>query len=218
MKRIILFATFSFFLLNLNAQVQDSTIVVDSTALAMQDSTLSKKEKRKRKKELREGYPNPKKAVIFSAIPGGGQIYNGKWWKVPLVYGAFGGVIYGIDYNQSRYRRLRDALNLKRQNLEHEFSNTSLDNEQSLLSLRDQFDKNTQTFYVFAILAYFLQAMEAFVDAHLQNFDVDDDLGFKIKPQAEMNLSLGQPVMGIGISIPLNHNKEIVPKDFLNGK
>ena len=216
MKKVIFLILSCFFVINSYAQVQDTIGVVDSTALVLTDSIDSKKKKRKR--EFKEGYPNAKKAVLFSIIPGGGQIYNGKWWKVPFVYGAFGGLIYGIDYNQNRYRRLRDALNLKRQDEPHEFSGTSLDSEQTLMSLRDQFDKNTQSFYIYTILAYFLQSMEAFVDAHLQNFDVEDDLGFRIKPQTEMNTALGQPVLGLGISIPFNNKKEIVPTDFLTGK
>ncbi len=149
-------------------------------------------------------YPNPKKAGLLSLmIPGAGQLYNKRWWKLPFVYGALTGMALVVDFNQSNYRRLRDALDLKRMDQPHEFSGTTLDNTRTLRSLRDQYDKNTQLAYVGMFLVYTLQAMEAFVDAHLKGFDVDDDLGFRIKPQAELIAPLGQPVIGMGVSIPL---------------
>ncbi len=149
--------------------------------------------------------PKPKKAMILSlALPGAGQIYNKRWWKVPLVYGALGGMYAVIDFNQSRYRRFRTALDLKRAGMEHEFSNTRIDNEQSLLTLRNGYDKNTQMSYFAFILVYTLQALEAFVDAHLKNFDMDDDLSIRLKPTIDLAPGARQPVMGIGLTIPLN--------------
>jgi hypothetical protein len=108
-----------------------------------------------------------------------------------------------IDYNQSNYRRLRDALELKRDTMEHEFSGTSIDNERALRSLRDEFDKNTQMAYVGMFLVYTLQALEAFVDAHLKSFDIDDDIGMEIKPTLDFN-GFNTPTIGLGVTIPLN--------------
>lgn len=151
-------------------------------------------------------YPDPKKAAIMSlAIPGGGQFYNKRWWKVPLVYGAIIGMGFTIDYNQSNYRRLRDALELKRDGEPHEFTGTTIDSERSLRSLRDQFDKNTQMAYVGMFLVYTLQAMEAYVDAHLKTFDVSDNLSFRLKPKMEPS-SFGGAVMGVGISVPIGNS------------
>lgn len=123
-----------------------------------------------------------------------------------------------VDYNQSLYRRLRDALNLKRQGEEHEFTGTTLDNLSTLRSLRDSYDKNTQTAYVGIVLVYTLQAMEAFVDAHLKGFDVNDDLSLRVKPNVEFIAPLGQPVMGIGVSIPLNGKPLQKPERNLVGR
>ena len=149
--------------------------------------------------------PKPKKALILSfVLPGAGQFYNKRWWKVPLVYGALGGMYAVVDYNQSLFRRFRDALDLKRQGLEHEFSGTQIDNERSLTTIRNGYDKNTQVSYFAFILVYSLQALEAFVDAHLKNFDMGDDLSFQVRPTMEVVPSFDQPVMGIGLSIPLN--------------
>lgn len=199
------------FSLFLNGQVQDSFAILDPPQVVLESDSIVK---------VKKPYPVPKKAALFAIIPGGGQIYNKRWWKLPFVYGAFGGLIYSIDYNQGRYRRLRDALDLKRMDMEHEFTGTGIDNEQTLRSLRDQFDKNTQLSYIGLVFVYLLQSMEAYVDAHLKNFDVSDDLSLKLKPQMEVIPALGQPVLGIGLSIDLGQpgKTQTVPRDFLTGK
>lgn len=130
--------------------------------------------------------PQPKKALTLSLVlPGAGQVYNGRIWKLPLVYGAIGGMVYVIDFNQSRFKRLRTALDLKRQNLPHEFSGTGIDNERSLLALRDSYDKNRQLSYFGLFVVYALQGVEAFVDAHLQGFEINEDLSLYIRPQLQ---------------------------------
>ena len=126
----------------------------------------------------------------------------------PLVYGAIGGVVYSIDYNTRQYKRLRDALVLKRMDEEHEFTGTSIDNVRSLQNLRDSFDKNRQLSYIGLVVVYALQAIEAFVDGHLQNFDTDEDISFKVRPTFEIQTDLGAPVYGLGLQIPLNKSKK----------
>ncbi len=156
-------------------------------------------------------WPNPKKALIWSLVPGGGQIYNRRWWKLPFVYGAFVGIGYAIDYNQSRYRRLKTALDLKRNDEVHEFSGTTLDDVDRLRVLRDEYDKNTQLSYVGIVFVYALQTVEAFVDAHLRNFDMDENLGVRLKPYFDQEEVLGQPLYGISISIPINPRNVQLP-------
>ncbi len=127
--------------------------------------------------------PNPRKSLILSlSVPGGGQINNRRWWKLPFVYGALGGMVYAISYNQSNYRDFREALELKLQNEPHQFSNTNLDSSNALRTLRDRFDKNTQLSYIGTFIVYVAIAAEAFVDAHLLDFDIDDSLELEITP------------------------------------
>ncbi|MEZ5038348.1 MAG: DUF5683 domain-containing protein [Saprospiraceae bacterium] len=147
--------------------------------------------------------PKPKMALLWSAIPGGGQAYNRRWWKLPLVYGAFVGLGFAIDYNQNLYRDLRDAYLASLKNETHKFSGTSIDNPTALRNLRDSYDKNTQTAYVGILILYSLQSMEAYVDAHLRSFDINDDLSLKLKPALDINGMTGQPAMGIGISLAI---------------
>ncbi|MBK8705898.1 MAG: hypothetical protein IPN33_21660 [Saprospiraceae bacterium] len=139
-------------------------------------------------------WPVPRKALLWSIAPGGGQIYNKRWWKLPLVYGAFAGIVYSIDYNQGRYRRLKTALALKLDGLDHEWTGTTLDNARTLRILRDKYDKNTQLSYVGIVLVYALQGIEAFTDAHLRNFDIGDDLSMRIQPAPAIHQLSGAPL------------------------
>ncbi len=128
--------------------------------------------------------PVPKKAAIYGlSIPGGGQFYNRRWWKVPLALGAYGGMAYVIDFNQNIYRRLSTAYQLSLKNEPHEFSNIQGFDSNTLRNLRDTYDKRTQMSYVGMFFVHALVAMEAFVDAHLLNFDIDEQLALEIKPQ-----------------------------------
>lgn len=150
---------------------------------------------------FRKTPPNPKTALKLSLIfPGAGQLYNGKWWKAPLVYGALGGMIYTIDFNQSRYRRLQTALELQLENQPHEFSNR-ITSPDALRSLRDQYDKATQLSYIGTFAVYVVIGVEAFVDAHLQNFDVSEDLSLRVKPVFILPTPTQSPAAGIGLSL-----------------
>lgn len=192
--------------------IPNTSIVIPKSDSIVQDTILQVEDVKVKSK-----YPNPKKAAFLSlAIPGGGQIYNKRWWKLPLVYGALGGVIYAIDYNTGFYNRFRVALIAERDdNKPHEFDGLSIDNEQSLLNLRNEFDKNRQLAYVGLVAVYALTAVEAFVDAHLKNFDIDEDLSFQVKPQLETIPIMGQTLMGLSVSIPLDQKKpQEQPKVF----
>lgn len=153
---------------------------------------------------LAEKWPVPRKALLWSIAPGGGQIYNRRWWKLPLVYGAFAGIAYSIDYNQGRYRRLKTAYSRKLDGLDHEWTGTVLDNTRTLRILRDKYDKNTQLSYVGIVLVYALQGIEAFTDAHLRNFDISDDLSMRIQPSPASHQLSGAPIPGLSIRLQLN--------------
>lgn len=125
--------------------------------------------------------PNPKKSALYSLIlPGSGQIYNGNWWKTPFVYAAIGGSIAYLQINQSRYKRFKTALELELAKKPHEFTG-KINSAEALRNLRNKYDKNTQTSYIGVVVVYGIVAIEAFVDAHLQNFDISDDLSIKVK-------------------------------------
>lgn len=168
----------------------DSVIILDSTEVKKGIFTFFSKD-----------YPNPRKAALLSlVIPGAGQVYNKRWWKVPLVYGAMGGMVYAIDFNQDLYRRLKTAYLQKINNQEVEPELARLD-ARTLRILRDRYDKNTQLSYVGLVVVYALQSVEAFVDSHLKTFTVNDDLSLQVKPSFQTDLLAGHPTVGIGVAL-----------------
>lgn len=138
---------------------------------------------------------SPKKAAIRSAIlPGLGQIYNKRYWKLPIIYGALGVSASVFFYNLSSYRTLRfaykarteatpgspvfdrDSTNYKKLALIYK----TLD-PNALRTYRDEFRKNIDYSVLVFILLWGLNVVDATVDAHLRSFDVSPDLSFKIK-------------------------------------
>ena len=105
MNRIILL-TFFLFASFIQGNTQDDLYTkIDSLPKVTADSVKIKK-KRSLSNFLKKDYPSPKKAVLLAIVPGMGQIYNKKYWKLPLVYGALGGVIYAIRFNTNEYNKL----------------------------------------------------------------------------------------------------------------
>ena len=214
MKNILLFGVI--FLLKIqNATAQridnqslakDSTpSVVSSKQLAVGNKQDSAKPKSKpllvKTKLQNDSFPSPRKALLYSIIPGGGQIYNRKLWfiKLPIVYGgfAFGG--YLIGFNGDQYSQFREAYSRRVNGL-------AIDNPkipeyvttQRLKEIRDGAYKALQESYVFTAVWYILTAAEAFTAAHLAHFDVRDDLSFRLKPSFE---PVGGNAVGIGIQM-----------------
>lgn len=130
---------------------------------------------------------NPRTATIRSAIlPGWGQIYNKKYWKLPLVYGALGTTAGVFVYNVKNYKRLKTAYVLKTDNdpsndgqVYIKFQNLSAE---SIRSYRNVFRQNVDYSALFFVIFWGLNVVDATVDAHLKSFDVNDDLSLEFKP------------------------------------
>lgn len=149
------------------------------------------------KDTLKKWLPNPKKALLWSLLPAGGQIYNRKYWylKVPVVYGGFGVGAYLITSNYNTYKYYkREYYNLVN-NLPSELPSTV--NQARVKSVRDANFKAYQQAIMFTTIWYLAQSMEAFTAAHLMNFDINEDLSMQIKPSFEP-LPYGN-AMGIGL-------------------
>lgn len=141
-----------------------------------------------------KGYPNPRKAVLFAIIPGGGQIYNKKWWKLPIVYGALGATTWILVDNTRQYRLLRDNYKLQvdgdpNTNPE-EFPYNAID-PTAMRNYRDQWRRYVELSSVSLGLVFLLTVTDAFVDAHLASFDVSDDLSLHIRPSFDAGLGIG---------------------------
>ncbi len=142
---------------------------------------------------------NPRKATILSAIlPGAGQVYNGKSWKVPLIYGGFITDIYFINYNNRLYNVFKQALSDFDDELTTDFPSLNRD---GLVRNVNYWRKNRDLCFLLLGGIYALNLIDANVDAHLSGFDVSDDISLKFEPHYERFSSNNTSV---GLSLKLN--------------
>lgn len=158
---------------------------------------------------LDKQYPNPNRAAAMSLIlPGSGQVYNKKIWKLPFVYGALGGLGYLAYFNNNRYKDFREAYLFEVDEDPMTVNPFPTLDEAGLLRLRDKFNKTRQQGYIFFVLAWVLNSVDAYVDAHLASFDVNEDISMHINPAG---IRLGQSA-GYGLSIRFTHQEAKVPQ------
>ncbi|GAA6335379.1 hypothetical protein DW010_03495 [Bacteroides stercoris] len=137
--------------------------------------------------------PNPTKATWLAlVIPGGGQIYNRKYWKLPIFYGGFAGCAYALTWNSKMYKdystAYKDAMNGNMQSSSitdllppgYKISETQL---KDLLRKRKDTYRRYRDLSIFAFIGvYLLSVIDAYVDAELSNFDITPDLSMKVEP------------------------------------
>jgi hypothetical protein len=150
------------------------------------DSTSVKERKSKENFFIQEGLYKPlapAKAAFYSAIlPGLGQVYNKKYWKAPLVWAALAAPTYFYLDNNSQYKRFRTAYKLRKTGLQDEFTdnlgNVSVSLE-TLEKAQEQLMENRDLSLMWGVILYVLQIIEASVNAHLLQFNTDDNLSFR---------------------------------------
>lgn len=150
-------------------------------------------------------YSGPRKATIMSAVlPGLGQVYNKKYWKVPIVYAGLGGFIYMFQVNNNQYNYYRNGL-LKIVKDTTLVAVNGLTQDQ--LQTQKLYYKKYRDFSIIGIAAvYLLNIIDANVDAHLKTFDVSDDLSLQIKPWISSSLFFGSS-NNLGLTIKLKFKK-----------
>ena len=146
--------------------------------------------------EVKRWIPNPTTATWLAlVIPGGGQIYNRKYWKLPLVIGGYMGLTYGFSWNNRYYKdystAYRDAMdNDPNTNSYMDFlpaymTEESLDMEwlqSSLKKRKDYFRRNRDLCIISMVGLYLLCMVDAYVDAQLYNFTISPDLSMRVAP------------------------------------
>jgi len=155
---------FSLFSSNIQAQkeiIKNDTIAIDSSKLH-----------------------SPKLATIMSAcIPGLGQVYNKKYWKVPLVYAGFGVIGYSIKTNGDKYNKFHTAYVERMDNDTTTIDKIYLGYSNADIKIRnDYYRRNRDLSYIFGVIWYVLNILDATVDAHLFFFNIDDNLSLNVKP------------------------------------
>lgn len=136
---------------------------------------------------------DPRKATLYSAVcPGLGQIYNKKYWKLPLVYAAVGIPAYTFFYNKGWYNKCQKALAVL---LDTPLTTAKLNSvdpklrvfvtagdDNSLRSYRNEFRQDQDYSILFFLLFWGLNVVDATVDAHLMDFDVSSELSMHLQP------------------------------------
>jgi hypothetical protein len=141
---------------------------------------------------------DPRKALLYAAIlPGLGQIYNKKYWKLPLVYGGFFGIGYAINFYQDNYKTYKSQLfyNLDNGYEADSDSDPNDPNGYTTGQLRTIVDKSRRErdFWVIMMGAmYILQIVDAHVDAHLKEFDLNPNLRVSIQPSVNQDELMGR--------------------------
>lgn len=126
---------------------------------------------------------SPRKATLLSmALPGAGQVYNKKYWKVPVVYAAAGGALYGVIFNTKYYNDFKDAYKERLatgSNTDPQYSRLQTE---TLQSARDYYRYYRDLSYIGLGAVYILQIIDASVDAHFFDFKITEDLSLHVTP------------------------------------
>ncbi|MBQ8492706.1 MAG: hypothetical protein IJ464_00275 [Alistipes sp.] len=151
-----------------------------------------------------------KKATTLSTIfPGAGQVYNKSYWRVPIVIGGMASTIYTIDWNNRGYQRFKTAYALRvdydknpdkypggaADEFHGAYSATFLKN------LKDSYRRNRDLCIILTAGVYLLNILDAHVDAHLQDYDISDDLSMNLEPYFDYTTVGSQPVYGVNMSL-----------------
>lgn len=150
----------------------------------------------------------PRKAALFSAVlPGLGQIYNDRYWKVPIIYAGFASLGYAYALTNDKYQLFRRALIAEQNNAGEENPlrgiRSGFYERTELLNLGVENFRRDRDFMIILIAGvYALQIMDAIVDAHLIEFDVNEDLSLQLRPSGNSTGIEGFP--GFGMSLTLS--------------
>jgi hypothetical protein len=182
-------------------------------ATGLTDTVVVKK--RKQKRDWTTWVPNPQRATWLAlVIPGGGQIYNRKFWKLPIVYGGFLGCIYALTWNNMMYKDYAQAyLDIsdsdpgtrsyeKFMHLGNAINDKNIARYTDLFkSRRDKYRRWRDMSLFVMIGIYALSVVDAYVDAELSVFDISRDLSLKVKPTVIGNPTVSNPIYASSIGV-----------------
>lgn len=213
LKSFLLFGTFLFLFIlcdtKIFAQQKEDTLILKGNAktdtsgknLLAPDTVVKKKY-------------NPKVATFRSAVlPGWGQFYNRKYWKIPIIYGALGTTAGVFFFNLKTYKLLRKAVILRSDTIpgndnqvDPSFINLSTE---AIRSYRNEYRQNIDYSVLFFLVFWGLNVVDATVDAHLKSFDVSPDVSMKIRPG--LNSTNNGPGISFVFFFKDNHSKVLLP-------
>ena len=161
--------------------------------------------------------PNSTKALLWALLPGGGQIYNRKYWKLPIVWGALTACYYAISWNNRQYRdyheAYRDIMSADPATntawLAFAPAGAKAEDYAQYSSLRstlkrgnDYYRRYRDLSIVATVLVYGLSLLDAYVDAELYTFDISPDLSLRLSPEIAVP-ALPRPALQLGVNCSL---------------
>jgi hypothetical protein len=151
---------------------------------------------------------SPQKATLLSAtLPGMGQIYNGRAWKVPIIYAGFGTIAYFVRFNNTNYQEFRQAYMARVDGNPNTVPDEKFElyRTDNLKSGMNYYRRNLEITFIAAAALYVLNILDATVDAHLLDFDVGEDLTLKLRPSLnpaiQGNIALQNPTAGFTLTL-----------------
>ena len=204
----------SLFLIIASQKTEAQNVVFDTVSnTVITADTIIKQEKPAKTTKAKKAH-SPKKATIMSAcLPGLGQIYNRKWWKVPIVYAGLGGLGYLAYSNYSESQRYLHAYEFKTGDLpegatltqyEADLANKYADSQ--LQTYKESYRRDFEFYSILTVAWYGLNILDACVDGHLYSYDISDDLSLSVDPylrSAEPPIKMPQYAQ-VGLSFKLN--------------
>ena len=179
-----------------------SIVTAQEDSLKISSEGKSKKELRKEQREKDYEPYNalaPAKAAFYSAVlPGLGQAYNGSYWKIPIAYAGLGTGVYFYLWNDEKYDEYRNAYKNRLAGRPDEFQGRI--STERLIDAQEFYQKNKEISILVTVGIYVLNIIDANVEAHLRQFNVDEDLS--VKPNLDFNSLTGKTNYGF----TLNYN------------
>ena len=211
----------------MSAQEVQEKDAIDSMFIALRDTlagdTLMKVQPAKKEvaQDFSQWRPDPKRALWLAlVIPGGGQIYNRKYWKLPLVYGGFIGCLYAMNWNNNMYKDYSQAyLDLSDNDPNTQSYNqflhlgAKITTDSDVQRYKELFKKRKDRYRRWRDLSFFvlvgvyaLSVIDAYVDAELSVFDISKDLSLKVEPTIMNNHQSKNPFdsSSVGLQCSLN--------------
>ena len=211
----------------MSAQEVQEKDAIDSMLIALRDTlagdTLMKVQPAKKEvaQDFSQWRPDPKRALWLAlVIPGGGQIYNRKYWKLPLVYGGFIGCLYAMNWNNNMYKDYSQAyLDISDNDPNTQSYNqflhlgAKITTDSDIQRYKDLFKKRKDLYRRWRDLSFFvlvgvyaLSVIDAYVDAELSVFDISKDLSLKVEPTIMNNHQSKNPFdsSSVGLQCSLN--------------
>ena len=207
-----LFSTQSTLISNTQFTTLNPQLETEKTSSLQEDSIRLAKQMRREQRALDQANfkPDPNKSLWLGlTFPGAGQIYNRKYWKLPIIYGGAMGVAYAVSYYGGHYndymKGYRDYLdsdpntNYHLELIPQGYPESSAGNY--VKNRVNSYRRYRDIFIVVGVAVYALSVIDAYVDAQLADFDISTDLSMKVRPKLDIEQHTGKPTASCQMQI-----------------